>query len=128
MTNDKLLTELRQRLIKINRDKNCSHMDKQVRGLLDLIEEEWTEVGPEPCGLHESPLMAVVLDSQDLGKGRSWAAAEKRRDYLTLHLMQAVEESEDTDDLRHRIEYAVDELQKADRAAATLEKEATHAA
>ena len=54
MTNDKLLTELRQRLIKLSRPQTEKGTAKaEARKLLDLIEEEWTDCGPEPCGLQE---------------------------------------------------------------------------
>ena len=53
MTNDKLLTELRQRLVKLSRHPNDRTVDNVARSLLDLIEEEWADCGPEPCGLQE---------------------------------------------------------------------------
>jgi hypothetical protein len=53
MSNDELLKELRQRLLRLKSKASTQHMESSMQELLDLVEEEWTEGMTEPCGLHE---------------------------------------------------------------------------
>ena len=121
MTNEALIGALRTELQSIKKQSGDWNAEAAATYLLDIIEENWTEGSTPPCGLQESPLMATVLDSQNMGRvKRTREEVEARGDYLTLFLMGVVEQADEPYDAYNYIKYAIGELERAAFAASEL--------